>query len=195
MSLRSLRLLALASAAGAALTSCCPYWCKPCPAPAGACATFGPPPAAGTQYGSPAQTPGTKIFTAQGIGVSVQDFAFIGGGTTFNFARVEPATPTFGNGQIMHTNNITLEFDLGALHASSVTFAFLDLGGSEDLIVNGHPFAGDLTSAPPQLGGTSVSVTTTPVAGGKKGTVTLTGPVKTLRVGGQEFWLDDVCAR
>jgi hypothetical protein len=48
---------------------------------------------------------------------------------------------------------------------------------------------------PSPIGGVNVSVSTTPVTGGKKGIVILTGAVQKIRVGGQEFWIDNVCAR
>jgi hypothetical protein len=98
----------------------------------------------------------------------------------------------------MRTNNINLEFDFSNIGfaPSEVRFEFLDLGGAENLSVNGSPiFAGDLPAVPSPVGGVNVSVLTTPVAGGKKGIVILTGAVQKVRVGGQEFWIDNVCAR
>jgi hypothetical protein len=52
-------------------------------------------------------------------------------------------------------------------------------------------FVGDLASAPPILGGVAVSVSASPVAGG---TAVLTGNVASLRIGGQELWIDNICA-
>lgn len=48
---------------------------------------------------------------------------------------------------------------------------------------------------PNTIGGVNVSVSITPVTSGKKGIVILTGAVQKLRVGGQEFWIDNICAR
>ncbi len=169
----------------------------PPPAPALVCVDFEPPLTAGTRYGQPAgQKPGDVIFTPNGIPVAVWDFVWTNGGGTFGTARIEPAQPAFGQGQIINTNNINLEFDFTALGFTpgAVTFDFLDMGGFENLSVNGSPvFAGELAAAPAPAGFT-ISVNAAPVPGGKKGTVTITGPVKTLRIGGQEFWLDNVCA-
>jgi hypothetical protein len=162
------------------------------------CVDFELPLALGTQYGAPAgHHPGDVIFTTNGIPVSVHDFEYGGGGGTFNVATIDTAPVPFGAGQSMNTNNINLEFDFTGLGftPTKVSFEFLDLGGNENLSVNGSPiFNGELSSAPASLGGVNVSVSTTPVTGGKTGTVILTGPVKTLRVGGQEFWIDNVCA-
>jgi len=76
-----------------------------------------------------------------------------------------------------------------------VTFEFLDMGGFENISVNGSPmFTGDISAVPGSLGGAAVSVSSTPAAGGKTGLVTLAGAIQKLRVGGQEFWINNVCA-
>lgn len=160
------------------------------------CVDFEAPLRVGTQYGTPAgHSSGDVVFTSNGIPVSVFDFDFVGGGGTFGSAEVD--TAPFGSGQNMRTNNIDLEFDYGNLGfvPSVVTLDYLDQGGTENLSVNGSPvFAGDLTSAPAVLGGATVSVSATPGGGGTQGTVTITGAISRLRVGGQEFWIDSVCA-
>jgi hypothetical protein len=165
------------------------------------CVDFEPPLILGTQYGTPAgQHSGDMAFTTtNGITVKVFDFHFTSGGGAFDFAKIEKASVAFGSGQSISTNNINLEFDFSHLgfQVSHVKFEFLDKGGIENLSVNGSPspiFAGKLSSAPATIGGVSVAVSTTPVTGGNKGTVTLNGAVNTLRIGGQEFWIDNVCA-
>jgi hypothetical protein len=166
----------------------------------GVCMDFGPPPSAGTVFGSPANNPGDIVMqTASGIRMSVYDFVWVGGGGTFNTARIELPPRPFGNGQTIRTNNINLDFNFAGIGflASRVTLEFLDMGGFENLSVNGQPvpiYAGELTAVPNSIAGVSISVASTPLSGGKKGTVALTGPVNTLRVGGQELWLDNVCA-
>lgn len=171
----------------------------PSPTTCMVCVDFEPPLALGTQYGTPAgQAPGTVIFTSNGVPVSIHNFDFVGGGGTFNSARIEAAPAAFGSGQSMGINNINLEFDFSAVGfpASQVQFEFLDLGGSENIAVNGSPtFAGDISATPNPIGGVNVAVSTVSVAGGKKGTVILLGAVNKLRIGGQEFWIDQVCAR
>lgn len=163
------------------------------------CVDFEPPLTVGTQYGAPAgHSSGDVVFTTNGIPVSVHDFSFPGGGGTFNVANIDLAPVPFGSGQSMRTNNINLEFDFSNIGfaPNAVKFEFLDIGGFENLSVNGSPiFAGELSAAPNPIGGANISVSTTPVAGGKKGIVILTGAVQKIRVGGQEFWIDNVCAR
>ena len=161
------------------------------------CVDFEPPIAVGTQYGAPVgQSSGTVVITANAIAVSVVDFE-IGGSTFFNLASVDAAPSALGTGQVLRVNNISLDVDLSALPfpASEVRVDYLDLGGTENLAVNGSPvFAGDLSSAPPILGGVAVSVSASPVAGGTRGTLVLTGNVASLRIGGQELWIDNICA-
>jgi hypothetical protein len=166
-----------------------------------ACVDFESPLVLGTKYGAPVgNAPGTVVFTQDGMHVSVQDFVWTNGGGTFNFAQIEKPPVGVGSGQCLHANNINLEFDFTGLGPQPMTvqFEFLDLGGFENISVNGDPmppFAGELTTVGPSLGGVHISMTVTPVQGGKIGIVTLSGQVKTLRIGGQEFWLDNVCVR
>jgi hypothetical protein len=91
-----------------------------------------------------------------------------------------------------------LKFDFSnvGFKVAEVNLEFLDLGGSENLSVNGSTiYAGELTSAPSPMGGVTLMFTTTPAPGGEKGKLTMKGAVKTLIIGGQEFWLDNVCAK
>ncbi|MES1211389.1 MAG: hypothetical protein ABUL63_03540, partial [Acidobacteriota bacterium] len=97
-------------------------------------------------------------------------------------------------------NNINLLFDFSALgfKVSKVALSYLDLGGYENLAVNDSGYVGELTAAPPALGGASVTVTNIavpPPMSGKRGTVTLKGTVKSMMIGGQELWIDSVCAQ
>lgn len=165
-----------------------------------ACVDFGPPPAASTQYGSPVgHTPGTIVLTTpDGIRMSVQNFRWLSGGT-FNSGRIEMPPVPFGAGQTLRSNNLNFEFDFTTLGfaVSRVKFEYLDLGGYENLDVNGQPvpiYAGEFAAAPSPIGGANVAVTATTVPGGKRGTVTLTGNIQRIRIGGQELWLDNVCA-
>jgi hypothetical protein len=161
------------------------------------CVDFEPPIAVGTQYGTPAgQLSGTVIIAANAISVAVADFE-VGANTFFNSASVVAAPAALGTGQALQVNNISLDFDVSALPFAvrEVRIDYLDLGGTENLGVNGTGvFVGNLASAPPTLGGVAVSVTASPVAGGTAGTVVLTGPVTSLRIGGQELWIDNICA-
>ena len=149
----------------------------------------------GTVYGLPAgHIPGAWIFDEDTVDVFVDDF-FIGGSPYYNEARIEPPYLGFGSVQILRCNNIGVTFDFNV--AGDAGFGFLDTGGTVNIQVNGY---GSVIEAPdfPSLGtfspapGVTMSTTWTAVPGGMIGVVTLSGPVLTLRVGGQELWLDDV---
>ena len=144
--------------------------------------------ALGTQWGTPAgHSPGTVVHSEDSIDVSVQNFA----SGAFNHARVDPAF--MGPGNSVRTNNICLEFDFSSLKPDVVWLVFQDKGGTENISVNGSPIAtGNLTSG--SGGGTTWSVYDTSVPGGREGIVLIRGPVERLRIGGQEFWIDCVCA-
>ncbi len=175
---------------------------KSAPVPQGiACMDFDPLPAVGTVYGQPAgNPPGAVVFTESGIRMSVRNFRWTNGGGTFNLARIETPPRRLGSANTIRTSNINLQFDFSALGfpVSQVDVQFLDMGGFENIAVNGQPspvYAGELTRAPSSIAGVSVNVVTTSLPGGKSGTLTLNGPVTTLTIGGQEFWIDNICAR
>ncbi len=151
----------------------------------------------GDAWGGPhGNAPGDVIFVEDNIPVSVHDFT-LGTFVAFNEARIEPANNCLDN-KTMRLNNISTGFDFSGLGAPviAVKFDYLDLGGSENLKVNAAPrhevpdFA-----ALPALVAPSVTATDTfvPVAGGRCGTVTLTGDVQRLLIGGQELWIDNIC--
>ena len=143
-------------------------------------------------YGAGTHLPGEFIFSEDLAGVFVDEF-FSSGIPYYTSARIEPATAVFGNNQTIQINNVTLTIDFTA--DGDVTFEFLDMGGSVNLQVNGF---GSVLEAPDMAmlagvvaPGINMNVAVVAVAGGgHRGTAILTGPVHTLRVGGQEFWLD-----
>jgi hypothetical protein len=163
-----------------------------------ACITFDPL-LLGTVYGAPAgQSSGDLAFTLSGIRVHVVNFHRLPAGFSFNRAHIDIAPAGFGPGQSIRTNNIGLLFDFRALgfNVKKVTFSYLDLGGYENLSVNAAGvYVGELSAAPAVLGGANVTVTSSPVPGGKTGTVTVkASTLQALMVGGQELWIDSVCA-
>lgn len=162
-----------------------------------ACVEFGPPPPIGAQWGGPVGTPvNSVVFVENGVRVSVHRF-FTAGGAFFNLMRIEAAFGGFGSGQIARSNNINIGFDYSVVGfaVKAVRFQWRDMGGVENLIVNGSPvFIGELDTPPAALGGVSVSSTSAPIPGGDEGTTTLSGPISRFQVGGQEFWIDRVCA-
>jgi hypothetical protein len=151
-------------------------------------------------FGSPVGTPiGAVVWTENGIPVSVQRFLQITGAWSYGSLRIEnaPGVFTLAAGKTGHANNINVGFDFTGVGfpVKKVTFNWLNLGGTENLSVNGSPiWVGQLSAPPAFLGGAAVGSVWGVVAGGKQGTTTLTGPITKILVGGQEEWLDNVCA-
>ncbi len=142
-----------------------------------------------------------SIATACGFHVTNENLK-IGTNSYFNFARVEKSLHGFGADHVLNMNNVTLLFTSTGTPRNMVTFEYLDLGGTENLSINGVLYIGEISAAPASsvLSGTGVTVAVTAIpiplpARGKKGIVTLTGAIKSFGVGGQEFYLDNVCSR
>ena len=178
-----------------ALTACH----TPPPAPLATCFSFEPPLTVGTTYGPPL-TPGATILTNGPLSMSIETFVQVSGNTSFNLAMIS-SPPMGGNSsQMLRANNIN--FKVAAVgSARLVTFDYVDLGGSENFSVNGSAVnAGELSSLPTIISGVSIAVTQTPVFNsggvqvGKGGKLTLQGQISQFIVGGQEFWIDNVCA-
>ena len=180
---------------------CCCQLDTSAPQPAArACVQFEQPLIVGTHFGpAQGQNPGDVIFTENGITVTLVNFAQVSGGTGFNDAYVDATLVPGGATQSLRTNNIALRFDFSGLpyRAQGASFRYLDFGGSEHLSANGDPaMAADIPAMnATTTGGATVTVTPGPSGtSSTPGTVTLTGPIKVLDVGGQEFWIDAVCA-
>lgn len=167
------------------------------------CVDFGPPFLPGNVAGAPAGlAPDAVLFRQQGIAVSIHEFRIPNLGTVFNYARISGTSPplrvsgmTFGDGNIVLIDDLTLGFDFRRIGftPSRVTFDYTDFGGIENFSVNGSPspaFAGELTAAPCPAG----IACTFQEDGNGRGTATLDGPVRQLRIGGQTLFVDTVCA-
>lgn len=187
---------ATASAAGPSLDAIPPAWIGGC----AALVRFNVPPL-GTVFGAPVgQPPGTGVFVEGGIGVRTAQF-MAGGVAAYNYARIEPAPATpFGDGQVARMNNMNFRYipiPPGGPYYSAI-FEFRDLGGVENFSINGAPlYVGDISLLPSPYFAWSTGVSTAPVPGGVEGTVRLTGTtaLTEIMVGGQEFWIDNVCFR
>jgi hypothetical protein len=158
--------------------------------------------AAGTQYGNAyGHLPGDVVLSQSGIQMSVETF-YISASSYSNLYEAEVTTPgSYGfTTQTIWCNNISVQFDLTNLGFTpgDVRIEYADYGGTENISVNGGTiYELNLLSSVPAAIAPNVTahVTETSVAGGVKGVVTLTGPVQTLLVGGQEFEIDNLDAR
>lgn len=145
----------------------------------------------GDMFGAGYNSPGDEIFTQNGFSVSVQNFVDGVGGTYFGTAEVM-SNPDIGTGNSMRQSNINLlyNFMIADVYLNMITFDFADYGGFENLSVNGDGiYYGELEDAVvPQ--GFSIHVNKV----GNAGSVTIEGPIVSLIVGGQEFFIDNICA-
>ena len=143
--------------------------------------------------------PGGTISSSGSVDFYIDELHTIGGFVGFNYLMADNSISTYtGSGTLLMTNNVTAGFDLSALDVDTLCFDFVDMGGSEELTINGSQFLtpsgyGALITAPATLGGVSVSVTGSSLGFGFVGSVVLIGDVTDLKIGGQEFWIDNVC--
>lgn len=144
----------------------------------------------------------TNIATACGFKVDNTSFTTAAGNVIFGFAKVENAPAGFGSGHVLRLNNSTFLYNGIAGATGKIKFEYLDLGGVQNLSINGVLFVGKLLAAvsSPILSptGVVVSVTSfpiTPPASGVKGVVTLSGQIKSFGIGGQEFYIDNLCSK
>ncbi len=143
--------------------------------------------------------PGGTIFSTGDVDFYIDELHSLSGFVGFNYAMADNSISAFtGSGISLMTNNVTAGLDLSALDVDTLCFDFVDMGGSEELTINGAQFLtpsgyGELVTAPATLGGVSVSVTGSSIGFGFVGSVVLVGDVTDLKIGGQEFWIDNIC--
>ncbi|MBT7311706.1 T9SS type A sorting domain-containing protein [bacterium] len=147
----------------------------------------------GSGYGD---SPGDHIFTEDGIDVSVHEFDDTYS-MMFNYALIATANAPIGTDNVMLTSNINLGYDFTGLGTvDSVTIDFFDGAGVENLQVNGSGlYVGEFEAMPANIAtGVTLSVDYIDYTTYQVGTITLVGNVETLKIGGQQFYLDNVCA-
>jgi len=178
-------------------------WVNTCVTPVRkrACVGFDPPFLVNTEYGAPAmQPPGYPAILSSGITGYLENF-LTGVSTQFNKASIESVLVPSGTGQSLRLTNISIRFDFSALNfrPSTVTFLFREQGPTINIATNASPaYVGNISKIPAAVGSAGAAVTSTPTSPpsprGSVGTVTLSGAIQTLLIGGQELWIDEVCA-
>lgn len=152
-----------------------------------------------TKYGQPTGiSPDTQIFTAGNIQVTVMEFTTGGANRVFDYAAIESSPAGFTGTQVMRFNNISVHFFFGnvGFPVSEVSFDYMDMGGTESLSTGAFQFVGEIIDAPSAVVAQTVSVTSSTIPGGKRGTVTITGTnIDKVVIGGQEFWIDNLCVK
>ena len=143
---------------------------------------------------------GSLIFNISNIDVYIDSMSLLAGGKSYLWAYVEPPFCGFGAGKIMHLNNVSLIFDLSQYNTNRVSFIFMDLGGDENLQVNGDTLY--IVSSLRQIPSTAAPGVTCIIDsigadtcdfGGLIGRVNLNGTINELLIAGQELWIDSLC--
>lgn len=114
-------------------------------------------------------------------------------------AEVVNSNYAYGTGQESNLNNINLRYIFSVTQPYVATFRYGDHGGNVNLGINGIlNNTQDLSDLDGMIvGGVFVMVTRQNEPGpgnNHHGIVTLIGEIEKFGVGGQEFWVDDVCA-
>ncbi len=146
--------------------------------------------------------PGSIFLQRQGVTGTVERFQ---NGNTQSFGQVvirqAPSTLnppfTLSQGQSVLTSNATVQFQFPA-GTTSVCFHFWAGSGAENIAVNGQPV--QLVNFPFNIPSNlapgvtwNITPASTPGTALATGTMCLTGNIQSLRVGGQEFFLDNLC--
>lgn len=136
-----------------------------------------------------------QTFVSGGTLVSMGPFFFVEGqSTSQGAAQIDQNTQAGGSGKDVSVNNINLTFGFDS-PLEGVTINYGDYGGTVNLEINGDLAIAsslfDLNKT--TVGDVRVSVTPDPATNNQTGIATLSGTIKRFSLGGQEFWLDDVC--
>ena len=137
---------------------------------------------------------GSTISTG-GKTVAVEQFQWGNGTwTTTGHAKVDSSNFAGGSANELRANNVNFNFQLG-YPLAKITYKFADYGGNENIKVNN-----DFRNVPnflglnnTTIGGVQVTVTAVQTPSSIRGEMVLQGPISGFTVGGQEFWIDEVC--
>lgn len=183
-SVHFLFILTLALAASFSLISCRPIIC---------CSTFND---TSLATGRECHGCSDSIYACCGFTVRATKLEIDGVGY-FDYARGEKAPFFWGDTTVLKTNKATLHFiNNGTALPVIIKFDYLDMSGINNLSINGSLFSGELNAVPASLGDVNINVTSSQVtspANGKKGVITLEGAIKDFKIGGLEFYLDNIC--
>jgi len=160
-----------------------------CPAPGARAFDFNGLPS-NTVYGLPGDSPGDVVLSDGGAKMSVEPFV-LGSSDYFYFATVEPAGGLAFDTQSLSLDNISVRFDFSDVgyNVDTVTLDVADFGGSSNFSVNDQSvfILNPVFDLPVDVApGVTASVL--------NNTITLTGPIQSFLVGGQELVIDNVTA-
>jgi hypothetical protein len=137
---------------------------------------------------------GSTISTGGKI-IQVEQFQWANGTwSSTGSAKIDSSNYAGGSGSELRANNVNFNFQLD-YPLSKLTFKFADYGGNENIKINN-----DFRNVPnflglnnTTIGGVNVSVTAVQNISSIRGEMVLQGIISGFTVGGQEFWIDEVC--
>ena len=150
-------------------------------------------------YTTPPPPPYVTSIVTNGNTVNALPFFFTSGVqndnglATVNTGPIDGGT-VWGSGNYLRVNNINLQLALPSA-APGLSFEYAYLGGNSNININGtqlFSFGSPSTLAGMTIGGVNIAATSSPINGGQAGVVTLSGPISSFSVGGQEFFLDNI---
>ena len=146
-------------------------------------------------------TPGDTYNVGDTITISqadivVEQFQWSNGTwTTSGTAKVDDRNYGQGSGNDLNANNVNLNFQFD-YPVDKITFKFGELGGNNNIRVNGTfqnvPNLVALNGN--AISGVQITVNANQQGNNWYGTMELDGTINGFAIGGQELWLDDVCA-
>lgn len=153
--------------------------------------------AMGQTWNAGNSAPGDEAFVEAGVPVVLEEFLG-GAGYVFGTVAVDGGIPGFDDGQVLHLDDACVEFDLTGLDVVELSLEFRAGPGFENLLVNGAVLVTlDITNFPSAIapGVTCTVASTNDGFSSSIGKLVLTGPLETVRFGGDDLLLDDVCIR
>ena len=159
------------------------------------CIDFESPFIVGTMYKG--GNSGRIVYTSpDNIQMSTHFFHWTNGGT-LGSAGIEIPPKLFAAGQAIFMNNINLGFDFTKVGfpVSKVAFQYLDLGGFENFSVNDQKvYIGELRKVSSTIAGVNIQILpNSQFPQNTSGKVIITGNIETVKIGGQELFIDNVC--
>ena len=130
-------------------------------------------------------------FMDSGVNIEVEEYYWYGGGsTTDGTATIQNGGEAGGSGQDINCNNVNLAFYF-SYPLDGLTLLYGYSGGDLNININGVLEKSlDPASIPSPIDG--VNVVNIDFGAGK-GMLALSGAISSFAIGGQEFWVDDVC--
>lgn len=114
--------------------------------------------------------------------------------TSSGFAKVDNVNYAKGSGNDIQSGNVNLFF-LFDYPISKITFKFGELGGNNNIKVNGdfNNVENLIGLNGVTIGGVQIVVNATQQGNNWYGDMTLEGSINDFTLGGQELWIDDIC--